>query len=117
MGYGSEKQPIRSQIVINKTQWIGKGSTVESYQALRDAKKKEAAEHLFKCIDHLRSITQTNDAWPWVQLTYALTAFDAGLYDLSLNSSRLVQVREDDHVSLSAEKANEAVKASDLAGC
>ena len=87
---------------------------MESYQALRDAKKKEAAEHLFKCIDHLRSITPTNDAWPWVQLTYALTAFDAGLYDLSLNTSRLVQVREVDHVTLSAENANEAVRESDL---
>ena len=87
---------------------------MESYQTLRDEKKKEAVEYLFKCIDHLRSIAPTNDPWPWVQLTYALTAFDAGLYDLSLNSSQLVQVREDDHVSLSAEKANEAVKASDL---
>ena len=87
---------------------------MDSHQALRDAKKKEAAEHLLKCIDQLRTATETHDAWPWVQLKRALTAFDEGAYDLSVTCSRLAQARKNDRLGLSEEKAHEAIKESDL---
>ena len=87
---------------------------MESIEETRNSKKIEAADHLFECIKRLRSASGDYDVWPWVQLANALAAFEAGLYDLSVNNAQLAQYPDDRYARLPEDISKDAITPSDL---
>jgi hypothetical protein len=91
-----------------------RGNTVISHEEMRASKKTQAIENLIKCIEQLRSFSTHHDVWPWFQITNALAAFDAGLYDLSVAHAQLAQVAKGRYRVLPKDMTNDVVKLSDL---